>query len=99
MLGFIVGSLKLYGANIDEGVFDVKHMVIYAILAVLGNVLAFGFVTPIFTKLIFGGELEISIAQGWVAAVSNSTVLLVAGIPILKALAARNARGTNLTKE
>ncbi|HPX31909.1 MAG TPA: ECF-type riboflavin transporter substrate-binding protein [Erysipelotrichaceae bacterium] len=99
LLGFIVGSLKLYGANIDEGVFDVKHMVIYAILAVLGNVLAFGFVTPIFTKLIFGGELEISIAQGWVAAVSNSTVLLVAGIPILKALAARNARGTNLTKE
>ncbi|MGI6607756.1 MAG: ECF-type riboflavin transporter substrate-binding protein [Erysipelotrichaceae bacterium] len=99
VLGFIVGCLKLYGADIEEGVFDVKHMVIYAVLAVLGNILAFGVVTPIFTKLFFGGELSITITQGWFAVVSNATVLIVAGIPILKALAARNARGKNLTKE
>ncbi len=99
VLGFIVGSLKLYGANIDEGVFDVKHIIIYAVTVVVGSIFAFGIITPIFTKIIFGGELKISIAQGWVASVSNIIVLLVAGIPILKALAARNARGTNLTKE
>ena len=99
VLGFIVGCLKLYGADVEEGVFDVKHMVIYAVLAILGNIFAFGVVTPLFTTLFFGGELDITIAQGWIAAVSNATVLIVAGIPILKALAARNARGKNLAKE
>jgi len=98
-LGFVVGLLPLYGADIEKGIFKVKHAVIYVITAVLGNWLAFGLVTPIFTQLLNGGELEVTLLQGYTAVVANSAVLIIAGLPILFALAARNAAGQNLSKQ
>ncbi len=99
LLALIVGSLKLYGADINNGVFTPKQMVIYAVLCVVGNALAFGVVTPILTALLYQGELNITFIQSLSGGISNTAVLVLAGIPILKALAARNARGTNLSKE
>lgn len=99
VLGFIVGCLKLYGADIENGKFDVKHMIIYAICCIVGNALAFGVITPIMTTLFYQSDLEITFIQSLVGGASNVLVLVVAGIPILKALAARNAKATNLTKE
>ena len=99
VLGFIVGCLKLYGADIENGKFEVKQMIIYAILAVVGNALAFGVVTPIMTTIFYQSDLEITFIQSLTGGASNVLVLIVAGIPILKALAARNAKATNLTKE
>ena len=98
-LGFCVGCLKLYGADIENGKFDVKQMIIYVIVAVVGNALAFGVVTPIFSALLYQSELTITFIQSLTGGISNTIVLVVAGIPILKALAARNAKATNLTKE
>lgn len=99
VLGFIVGCLKLYGADIDNGKFDIKHMIIYTILAIVGNALAFGVITPIFSAILYQSELEITFMQSLFGGASNVLVLVIAGIPILKALAARNAKATNLTKE
>lgn len=99
VLGFIVGLLPFYGAKITEGVFKVSHAIIYAVICILGNAFAFGLITPIFTLLFFGGELTITYAQAFAAVLSNSTILIVIGIPILIALAARYARGTNLKVE
>lgn len=99
VLGMCVGLLPLYGAYIEDGIFEVKHMVIYAISVVLGCALAFGLVTPFFTYLWYGGELSITLIQGVVGSVSNIVALLVLGIPVLKVIAARNARGQNLSAE
>lgn len=99
VLGLFVGLLPLYGAYIEDGIFDVKHMIIYAITVVVGCAVAFGVVTPIFTSIFYGGEIQITLVQGVVGSVSNIIVLLVAGIPVLKVLAARNARGKNLSAE
>ena len=99
VLGMCVGLLPLYGAYIEDGIFEVKHMVIYAISVVLGCALAFGLVTPFFTYLWYGGELSITLIQGVVGSVSNIVALLVLGIPVLKVNAARNARGQNLSAE
>lgn len=99
VLGFVVGCLKLYGADVENGKFDVKQMVIYAICCVVGNALAFGIVTPIMTTIFYQSDLEITFIQSLTGGASNVLVLVVAGIPILKALAARNAKSTNLTKE
>ena len=99
VLGFIVGCLKLYGADIENGKFDVKHMIIHAVCCIVGNALAFGVITPIMTTLFYQSDLEITFIQSLVGGASNVLVLVVAGIPILKALAARNAKATNLTKE
>lgn len=99
VLGLFVGALPLYGARINDGVFKIKHAIIYAILVVLGNALAFGVVTPVLTVAFYSSELTITWIQAWSAIVSNGLVQIVLGIPVLFALAKRNARGTNLTRE
>ena len=99
VLGLFVGALPLYGARINDGVFKIKHAVIYTILVLLGNALAFGIVTPVLTVAFYSSELTITWIQAWSAIVSNGLVQIVLGIPVLFALAKRNARGTNLTRE
>jgi energy-coupling factor transport system substrate-specific component len=99
VLGLFVGLLPVYGAKINEGVFTVKHAVIYSVLCILGNIIGFGLVTPVLTTVFYSSELTITWIQAWSAIVSNATVLIVVGVPVLFALAKRNARGTNLTKE
>lgn len=99
VLALLIGLLPLYGADINKGVFTVKHAVIFAVIAVFGNAFAFGVVTPILTYLFYGGELTITFIQALISSVSNVTVLVVLGIPLLFALAKRNASGQNLAKE
>lgn len=96
VLGFCVGLLPLYGARIMDGVFKVTHMVIYAVCCVLGNVIAFGVVTPIFSYLFYGAELKLTFVQAAFASISNILVLVVVGIPVLILIANRAAARTNL---
>jgi len=99
VLGLFVGALPLYGAKIEDGIFTAKQMIIYTILCIIGNALAFGVVTPILTAVFYGGELTITFLQSLTGGISNCAVLIIIGIPLLKAMAARNARKSNLTKE
>lgn len=99
VLGFIVGLLPVYGARIDEGIFTVKHIIIYIITVVVGNVVAFGAVTPLFTYFFYSGELAITWMQGVSAILSNGAVLIIIGVPLLYLLAKRNAKKTNLEEE
>lgn len=99
VLGFFVGLLPIYGAKISDGIFTVKHAVIYVITVIVGNAIAFGVVTPLLTYLFYSSELTITWMQAFSAIVSNGIVLTVIGIPILVLLSKRNARKTNLVKE
>jgi energy-coupling factor transport system substrate-specific component len=99
VLGFLIGTLPLYGARIDEGIFKVKHAVIYAVIAVIGNALAFGLITPILSSIIYGADLEITFLQAFAAGISNTVVLVVIGIPLLILLSKRFGKRTNLTEE
>lgn len=99
VMGLFVGMLPLYGADIANGVFKVKHAVIYAILCVVGNMLAFGVVTPIFSTALYGQDLNITLIQAIFATAGNTLVLVVAGIPILVLLSKRAASKMNLKKE
>lgn len=99
VLGLFVGLLPVYGARIDDGIFEVKHAIIYAVLCILGNALAFGLVTPLLTVAFYSSELTITWMQALSAIISNASVLIIVGIPVLFLLAKRNARATNLSKE
>jgi energy-coupling factor transport system substrate-specific component len=99
VLGFFVGLLPLYGAKIEDGIFNVKHAIIYVITVLVGNGIAFGIVTPLLTYLFYSSELTITWMQALSAIISNGIVLIVIGLPILKILAQRNARKFNLVKE
>jgi len=99
VLGFCVGLLPVYGARIMDGVFTTVQKIIYAVCCVLGNVLAFGIVTPIFSVLFYGGELKLTFIQAGVASAANIFILVVLGIPILMLIANRSAARANLKKE
>lgn len=98
-LGLFVGLLPLYGARVKDGIFKPLHAVIFGVIAAVGNALAFGVLTPIFTVLLYGGELTITFMQAFAAFASNSIVLIAAGIPVLFALAASYRRSSGLRKE
>ena len=99
VLGLFVGALPLYGARIDEGIFTVKHAIIYAVLVVIGNGVAFGLVAPVLTAILLAAELELTFLQAIFAGVSNMLVLIVVGIPVLFLLANRFKKRSNLTME
>ena len=99
VLGLFIGALPLYGAKIDEGVFNVKHAIIYAVLCIIGNALAFGVVTPLLTTLFYAADLEITFIQAFMSGISNTAVLLIVGIPLLFLLANRFKKRTNLKEE
>ncbi len=99
VLGFFVGLLPIYGAKIADGIFNVKHAIIYVVTVIVGNLFAFGVVTPVLTYLFYSQELTITWGQAFSAVISNASVQIIIGIPLLLLLAKRNARSTNLTKE
>jgi energy-coupling factor transport system substrate-specific component len=99
VLGLFIGALPLYGARIREGIFGVKHAVIYVLCAVIGNALAFGLITPLLTTLIYASDLEITFLQAIVSGISNTLVLVVVGIPILVLLSRRFKKRSNLSVE
>lgn len=99
VLGFFVGLLPVYGAYITEGIFKVKHAIIYGVLCIVGNIVAFGLVTPVITYLFYGGELKVTFIMAGFACAGNIAILLIVGIPVLFLLAKRYASRTNLTAE
>ena len=94
-----IGALPLYGAYITEGVFDVKHMVIYIICVLVGNALAFGVVAQVLTVVFEGGDMNVSLLQGLYARIGNILVEGVIGILVIKLLANRYKSRTNLSEE
>ncbi|MBR1758713.1 MAG: ECF-type riboflavin transporter substrate-binding protein [Lachnospiraceae bacterium] len=97
--GFFIGLLPVYGAKIADGIFTTKHAIIYAIVTIIGVGLGFGVVTPVLTVLFYSSELTVTWIQAWAAIISDASVAIIVGIPVLFALAARNKKKTNLTKE
>lgn len=99
VMAFCVGLLPIYGAKIKEGIFTVKHAIIYAVCCIVGNMVAFGVITPIFSTIIYGSDLNVTFLQAAAANISNILVLLVVGIPILIVLADRYKARTNLKED
>ena len=99
VLGLFVGLLPMYGADIKNGIFKVKHAIIYTICCILGNAIAFGIVTPVMTALFYSADLEITFIQSIAGGLSNTAVLVIIGIPVLVLLSKRYASRTNLVEE
>lgn len=99
VMAFCVGLLPVYGARIKEGIFTVKQAIIYAVCCILGNVIAFGIVTPIFSYLLYASDLNVTFLQAFAATLGNSAVLIIIGIPILILLAKRYKARSNLAQD
>ncbi|MCW6652391.1 ECF-type riboflavin transporter substrate-binding protein [Aerococcaceae bacterium NML191292] len=99
LAALFIGLLPLYGARIREGIFTVRHAIIFAVVSIFGIAVSFGLVTPLLTQLLYQAEATITFAQAQVAVISNASVVVVVGIPLLFVLANRYRKQTNLTEE
>ena len=99
IMGFFVGMLPLYGADITSGIFKVKHAVIYAVSCIVGNIVAFGLITPVLSLVLYGSDMNVTMFQVLFAGVGNTVVLVVVGIPVMFLLAKRYASRSNLKTE
>lgn len=90
VLGLFVGALPLYGVNIRKGIFEVKHIVLYSLLCVVGCGFAFIGIVPVFTVIFFDGQLQIILIETVIGSIMDIVALLVLGIPILKFWANKN---------
>jgi len=97
--GAILGATGLFGANLAKGKFTQKHLITFAILAILAHVIAYGLVAPLLDQVMYGGDLTVNLTQGWVAAIGNIIVSLVIGLPVQWFLAGRNATAGTLAEE
>ena len=97
--GYFAGLWGLFGSNIEDGEFSAKDAIAYAVFCCLGCAIGFGLVTPFLTYLWYSSELTVTWVQATAAIISDASVLIVIGIPLMYALAKRNKRGTNLSKE
>lgn len=87
--GFFIGLLPVYGAKIGDGIFEVKHAVIYVIATIVGVIIAFGAVSPLLTSLFYAAGPSVTWVLAQAALISNASVAIVMGIPVLFALARR----------
>lgn len=90
VLGLFIGTLPLYGANIKKGIFEIRHIILYSLTCIVGCGFSFVFIVPIFTAILYDGQLQITLIETAVGSIMNIIVLLVLGIPILKILANKN---------
>lgn len=90
VLGLFVGALPLYGTNIRKGIFEVKHIVLFALLCVVGCGFSFVGIVPVFTVIFFDGQLQITLTETVIGSIMDIIVLLTLGIPTLKLLAKWN---------
>lgn len=97
--GLFIGLLPVYGARIEDGIFGVKHAIIYAITTVIGVGIGFGLVTPLLTVAFYSSELTVTWIQATAAIISDASVSIVVGIPVILALAKRNAKKQGLKEE
>ena len=99
ILGLFIGALPLYGARITEGIFKVPQMIIYVVCCILGNVVAFGLITPVMTYLLYAADLEITFIQAGFTAIANSIILVLVGLPVLILLTNRFKKHGDLIEE
>ena len=88
-----------FGAYLLMSGFSAKNAILYVVLCVLGNGLAFGVVTPILTAIFYGSELNVTFIQAIYGSLSNILVEVVVGLPVLYLLSKRTVARTNLEEE
>lgn len=76
-----------------------KQAILYAVCCILGNMVAFGVITPVFSYLLYASDLNVTFLQAFAATLGNSAVLVIIGIPVLLILAKRYKARTNLTED
>ena len=83
----------------EEGIFKGKDILIFNVIQVIGNVVAWVIVAPVLDILIYQEPVNLVFTQGIVAAGMNSVTVAIIGTLLLVAYAATRTKKGSLDKE
>ena len=93
VLGLFVGALPMYGARVDKGVFTLGHAVVYVLFCVVGQIVAFGLLTPFLTSTFYYYRFwGYNVFESFIENIDQISVLVVLGAPLLYVIAKINKR-------
>ncbi len=85
--------------SVEEGEFNLKSIITFNVIQVIGNFVAWIIVAPLLDILIYSEPANLVFTQGAFAAVSNSLSAGIIGTLLLIAYAATRSKKGSLTKE
>jgi energy-coupling factor transport system substrate-specific component len=85
--------------GVEEGNFKGKDILVFNVIQVIGNVVAWVIVAPVLDILIYQEPLNLVFTQGVVAAAMNSVTVAIIGTLLLIAYAATRTKKGSLDKE
>lgn len=96
--GFIYG-LAYKRTKVEQGEFKGKDILIFNVIQIIGNVIAWLGVAPILDKLIYSEPYGYVLTQGGIAALLNSIAVGVIGTLLLIAYSATRTKKGSLNRE
>lgn len=94
IIGFVYPKLK-----VEEGEFAVKDIVLFNVVQVIANVIAWVVVAPVLDIVIYAEPANLVFTQGIVAAISNAVSAGVIGTILLVIYSKTRSKKGSLTKE
>ncbi len=95
--GFIYG-FAFKRTKVEEGIFDLKDIIIFNAIQFIGNLIAWLIVAPILDIVIYAEAADLAFLQGLIAASMNIISVAVIGTLILIAYAATRTKSGSLRK-
>ncbi|MCL2323539.1 MAG: ECF-type riboflavin transporter substrate-binding protein [Oscillospiraceae bacterium] len=96
--GFIFG-FAFKRTKVEEGSFDVKDIIVFNAIQIVGNLLAWILLAPILDILIYAEPASKVFAQGVTAAILNIISVAIIGTLLLKAYSATRTRSGSLKRK
>lgn len=96
--GFAFG-LAFKRTGVEEGSFSGKDILVFNVIQVIGNIIAWIVVAPVLDIVIYSEPVSLVFTQGAVAALLNSVVVAVIGTLLLIAYAATRPKKGSLSKQ
>ena len=96
--GFIYG-LAYKKTGVDEGNFNGKSILVFNVIQICGNIIAWVIVAPVLDIVIYAEPVNLVFTQGLVAAGMNSATVAIIGTLLLIAYNATKTKKGSLDKE
>lgn len=96
--GFIYGFAIKY-TKVGQGLFDKKSVLMFNLIQVIGNIVAWVIVAPVLDIVIYAEPVNLVFSQGVIAAVMNSVSAGVIGTLLLFAYSATRPKEGSLEKK
>lgn len=82
VMGFMIGMFSFYRTGLEQK-FTLNQFLYYALTVIVGNLVGYLGITPLFTHLIYPEQLELTLVQTSVAVPFNIVLQVFIGFPLL----------------